>query len=132
MNLQWPRVLKEIQKNPKEFYEMGGWQEVLGGEDGDDGEEDAESEFEPEEGSVEEGSEDSDEYESDAEPGEDEDEEEFEDSEDDAPDWEELENQARASDKKRLEREEDMEMGRDRKKQKVGHSSSKSSIPKKR
>eukprot|EP00475_Leptophrys_vorax_P036961 TRINITY_DN6319_c0_g1_i1.p2 TRINITY_DN6319_c0_g1~~TRINITY_DN6319_c0_g1_i1.p2 ORF type:complete len:680 (-),score=232.40 TRINITY_DN6319_c0_g1_i1:5681-7720(-) len=119
MNLQWPRILKEVQKNPKDFYEMGGWEEILGGEEGDDDDDEVESEFEPEE-SVE--ASDSDEFNSDdgEEAGGDEDEEEFEDSDDDGPSWEELENQARISDKKRQAAEEE-DLGRDRKKAKTGH-----------
>ena len=30
MNLQWPRILKQIRMDIKGFFEMGGWESVLG------------------------------------------------------------------------------------------------------
>jgi nucleosome binding factor SPN SPT16 subunit len=99
MNLQWPRILKEVKADPKAFYEMGGWEAVLGenDEEGDGEEEEQESDFAPEEESSG-GEEESEDFEEDDEDGEEEyDEEEVDEEEDDdGPTWEELENQARA------------------------------------
>ena len=116
MNLQWPRILKTIKEDPKEFYEMGGWESVLGQDEEEEEEEQLESEFEAEEEEEEEASE---EYESDEEEDEasQEEEEEEEEEEDEAPTWEELEEDARQADKKRYARE-DMEEESPRKKKK--------------
>ena len=110
-NLNWGNIMKTIQgMGLEEFYDDGGWKNVLAMDDDDDeGEEesDDESEFEPseEDSEEEESDDDDDEYED----SEDEDsgEESLDSDESEGKDFDELEEEAKREDKKRGRYEED-------------------------
>jgi nucleosome binding factor SPN SPT16 subunit len=110
-NLNWGNIMKTIQgMGLEEFYDDGGWKNVLAMDDDDEeGEEesDDESEFEPsdEDSEEEESDDDDDEYED----SEDEDsgEESLDSDESEGKDFDELEEEAKREDKKRGRYEED-------------------------
>ena len=140
-NLNWGQIMKHITNmGLQEFYDEGGWKNVLGlddesGEEGAEDSEDAESDYQDSGEDESEEESDSDEY---ADEVDSEDESEGEESldsdESEGKDFDELEEEAQESDKKRGSFEYEEEQERPSKKSKGGskeHKSSKSSKPSK-
>jgi nucleosome binding factor SPN SPT16 subunit len=117
-NLNWGQIIKHITgMGLQDFYDEGGWKNVLGMDEGS-GEEsedpdDAESDFAPSgsESEEEEDSDDEDEYEVDSEDSDDGGEEDLDSDESEGKDFEELEEEAKKADKRR-DREEEEEKPR--------------------
>jgi len=112
-NLNWTQIMKHINSMwLEEFYEEGGWKNVLELEDseGEEGEdpEDAESDFNPSESEEEEEASDSDEYEDEVDSEDDDSGEESMDSdESEGKDFETLEKEAKRADKDKGRYDED-------------------------